>query len=77
MIFILTESTMNGTITMDVITTLIESDSFEGAYEKLKNFPNWKLATNIKESNEGVQYWIQDGMFGCGGRLKRMPAKVV
>lgn len=40
MIFILKESMMNGTVTMDTMVTGIEADNFEEAKKKVKALPN-------------------------------------
>lgn len=74
MIYVLNEQLMNGTVTMQVITTLIHADSGAEAYEKLKKFKNWKDAEDIQEDDEAVTYRI--GM-GCWGRLSMKPSEVL
>jgi hypothetical protein len=80
MIFTLTESAMNGTITLSARTTLIEADSFEEAYEKLKKFPNWNKVENIVETSDGVRYTMgkADGKtLPCSGFLSSKPTQIV
>lgn len=74
MIFILTEKIMNGTVTMDIITTLMEAPTWEVAFEKLTKFPNWKLAEDLTQNDDFISYRI--GM-SCWGQLSKKSAKVM
>jgi hypothetical protein len=60
MIFILTESIMNGTVTMNIITTGIDADSFMDAKKKVKNLPNFYKATILKETEQELYFSLQD-----------------
>lgn len=78
MIFILTEQSMNGTVTMSVATTLIEAETAEQAFEKLTKFPNWGKAEGIHDDGDSWTYSISaNGGFGCWGKLNKKPAKIV
>ena len=78
MIYLLTEQVMNGTVTMDIMTTGIEADSFDAAFEKLTHFENWHLATNIQKDDKQVSYVIPDTAdgFGVGGSMKNEPLRI-
>jgi hypothetical protein len=65
---------MNGTVTMKTITTLIEADSFDEAFEKLTKFPNWAIASVLVRDDEGISYSIGRDVWG---RLSKYPASVV
>lgn len=77
MIFILTEQIMNGTVCMQVKTTLIEGESWEEAYDKLREFESWDQARNIKENDDSISYTIPGRSFDCWGRLDKNAAAVV
>lgn len=78
MIYLLTEQVMNGTVTMDIITTGIEADSFDEAFEKLTHFENWHMATNITKDDKAVSFSMPtpSGGFGIGGLMKNKPLKI-
>ena len=78
MIYLLTEKVMNGTVTMDIIATGIEAESFDAAFEKLTHFENWHTATNILEDDKQVSYTLPDpaGGLGIWGSMKKEPLKI-
>lgn len=67
---------MNGTVTLETYTTLIEADTFNDAYEKLKECKYWSMAVGVKECDDCVTYTIP-GDYNCYGRLQREPARVL
>ena len=78
MIYLLTEQVMNGTITKDIITTGIEAESFDAAFEKLTHFENWGQAVNVAKDDKQVSYTIpgSSGGFGVWGLMKNEPLRV-
>ena len=78
MIYLLTEKVMNGIVTMDIIATGIEAESFDAAFEKLTHFENWHLAINIQKDDERVYYTIPDPVdgFGVYGSMKKEALKI-
>jgi hypothetical protein len=77
MIFILTEQIMNGTVCMQVKTTLIEGESWEEAYDKLREFVSETQAHNVKEDSDSISYTIPGRSFDIWGRLDKNAAVVV
>jgi len=49
--FLLTSQFLNGTVTIGMASLGINADSFSDAIQKVKNLPNFKLATNITEND--------------------------
>lgn len=52
MIFAVIEQTKNGTVTIGVLVTLIEADTFEQAKEKLKSKLDYRLFTVTSDSTD-------------------------
>ena len=80
MIYLLTEKVMNGTVTMDIIATGIEAESFDAAFEKLTHFENWHTATNIQKDDKQIGYTICPaiaGGFGIYGSMKKESLKIM
>jgi hypothetical protein len=78
MIFVLTERIMNGTVTMGVITTGIEADTFEGAINKVKGFQNFSSAIINEEAEHMFTYHINnDSGFPVYGLLDDKPLKII
>jgi len=70
-IFTLTEKVMNGTVTMDVITTIYQAENFGAVVDKLKNNLN-KLKENvsIEEDNDQMfSYTIGSQTFPVWGYI--------
>jgi hypothetical protein len=67
--YLLTEQIMNGTITMQIISTGIEAETFEDAIIKIKNIPNLSRATILTENDLEFNYFIT-GRFLCYGRME-------
>ena len=78
MIYLLTEKVMNGTVTMDIIATGIEAESFDAAFEKLTHFENWHTATNIRKDDKQISYTIPDPVdgFSVYGSMKKESLKI-
>jgi hypothetical protein len=72
-IYLLIEKIMNGTVTMDIITTGVEARSFTEAKEIVRNMPNFNLATLIVDDNDTLAYHITPII----GTMKREPLKIV
>lgn len=60
MIFLLTEQLMNGTVTMEIYSTEIESDSFKKAVEKIKKFDGFIGAEINEETDERFSFSIKE-----------------
>lgn len=77
MMFTLTESILNGSVSMSSKVTLVEATNFEEACDKIRKLPNWNLAINVHETSEGFSYYIESGAFGCSGVLNRQPPEII
>jgi hypothetical protein len=76
MIYLLVEQVMNGTLTMDIITSGIEAKSFEEAYEKLTHFENWHLAKDIYKTDARVNYSIFGKTSCIWASMKSEPLRI-
>jgi hypothetical protein len=74
--YILTEQIMNGTVTMQIISTGVEAETFEDAIIKIKNLPNFPIMTIQKENNSEFSYYIS-GQFPCFGRMENKILRVI
>ena len=72
-IYLLIEKIMNGTVTMEIITTGVEARSFTEAKEIVRNMQNFHLATLIVDDNDTLAYHIDPII----GTMKREPLKIV
>ncbi len=77
MIFILTESVMNGTVTMDIITSGIEADTWEEARAVLKSLPGVRSADIRTDDNTEVTYYKDAMTLGVQGIMKNEPLNMV
>jgi hypothetical protein len=84
MIFVLTESLMNGTVTMSVITTGVQAGDFEQAKAKIKDLPNVRSFATIKTDNsevfQFVMYSAKPGdpfAFPCHGNMSNKPLTII
>ena len=75
--FILKESVMNGTVTMEVFVTGIKADTFEQAIEKVKSLKNFSAAVIKSETNECFEFTISNETFPTWGCLKNEPLKII
>ena len=76
MIYILKESMMNGTVTIDTYTTGIEADSFPEAIKRVLALPNMNAAKNIKETINDISFNF-DGHFPVYALMDSTPLKVL
>jgi hypothetical protein len=78
MIFVLTERIMNGTVTMGVMTTGVEENTFEAAINKVKNLKNFSSAIINEETEHVFTYHINnDSGFPVYGLLDDKPLKII
>jgi hypothetical protein len=80
MIFILTEQIMNGTVTMDILTTGIEAESFEKAVEKIKKLSNFKNVTIHVDTDTMFDYTFPkngNNDFPIFGNLQYKPLNII
>lgn len=74
--YLLTEQIMNGTITMQIISTGVEADIFGYAIAKIKDLPNFVKATIHTENDLEFSYSIA-GQFPCYGRMENKVLKII
>lgn len=76
MIFILKESILNGTVTMQTIVTGIEADSFKEAINKLKEFSGYKNL-NAEINNDTEEYFSYSILFKLHGIMDNKSLKML
>lgn len=74
--YLLTEQIMNGTVTMQIISTGIEAETFEDAIAKVKHLPNFGKATIHTENNLIFDYSIY-GQAQCYGRMENKILRII
>jgi hypothetical protein len=78
MMFLLTESILNGTVTMSVHGVAVDAPDFASAKAKLKAMPNMVNAAIHTDSDEVFSFSIpQQDVFGCFGHMENKPLKVI
>jgi hypothetical protein len=77
MIYLLVEQVMNGTVTMEVLNTGFEAESFDKAFESLTHTENWHKAEDILTTDVGVFFTIpgENGL-SIWGSMKRVPLRI-
>ena len=74
--YILTEQIMNGTVTMEILSTGIDAKTFEDAVKKVKNLPGLSKATICADSESGFGYLISS-QCSCYGRMENKVLKII
>lgn len=64
MIYILNEQIMNGTVTLQILTSGIEADTFKLAVEHLKQLPFFKKVDRFEQKDDGFHYYVKSDSFG-------------
>jgi len=72
--YLLIETIMNGTVTMQIIPTGIDAQTFEDAIIKIKNLPNFSKAIVHKEDVLEFTYSINGR---CYGRVENKSLKII
>ncbi len=75
--YLLVEQIMNGTVTMQIISTGIETQTFEDAIMKVKNLPNFSKASIHTENDSEFTYSIGNQQFPCYGRMENNVLKII
>ena len=76
-VFILKESVMNGTVTMEVFVTGIKADTFEQAIKKVKSLKNVSTAVIKNETDECFEFIISNETFPTWGCIKNEPLRII
>ena len=76
MIFILTEQVFNGTVTMSVIPTGVEADSFKEAVNKIKDKLK-SIPHEIKRDDDDVFRYSTEGDFPLVGYVTKKPLEIL
>jgi hypothetical protein len=77
MIYIVNESILNGTITVDSIISGIEAETFEKAMEKLKSRFSGRIEI-LHEDTQSISFYNkQECGFRVRGIMKNKPLKIV
>jgi len=74
--FLLTEQIMNGTVTMEIISTAINTETFQQAIEKIKLLPNFDKAIITQKTDKMFTYYMK-GEFPCYGKMENKQIKII
>ena len=76
--FILTESPMNGTVTVDTFVTIFQSDNFEKVVNHIKNnLKELKHVVYYNDDDKELSYSIQNQTFPVFGHIYNKEATFV
>ena len=67
---------MNGTVTVEIISTGINAQTFEDAIAKIKNLPNFSKASIYQENDLEFSFSFA-GQFPCYGRMENKRLKIL
>lgn len=80
MYYILNEGLMNGTVTMDIWSTIVEADSFPEAIEKLKSSFEVPI-DNIKETDDSFRFSVpqpeNNTLYEVWERMTNKPVSII
>jgi hypothetical protein len=76
MLFALSEQMMNGTVTLSVVVSAVEADTFPKAIAKIKAQPGFTGAQVVQEDHSVFSYSIK-GSFSVYGRMTEEPLKII
>lgn len=77
MIYILRDSVMNGTVTMNTYVTGIEADSFPEAIKKVKELPGMVHAIDITETIDELTCKFENAFIITYSTMNSTPLKVI
>jgi len=74
--YILVEQIMNGTVTMQIVSTGIDAPTFEEAIKKVKNMKNFGKATITSETDK-IFHFVLQGNFPCYGTMENKVLELI
>jgi hypothetical protein len=71
--YLLTEQFMNGTVTLSVLSTGVDAETFKEAIEKIKKLDGFAGVTNVTETDVDFSYSLPNII----GRMKNEKLKII
>lgn len=75
--YLLIEQILNGTVTMQIVTTGIQAETWDEAVRKVKTMRNMQKATIQVDTNQELVYAIWKQKYPCHGRMENKLLEVI